>query len=171
MSDQGGRSGVSYKCYNCDGVFLSKAQSKRVTCSHCKTDMIRWRARVNYAGTIDTVQRLARNGPVVAEELPASTSEARRLIYKITPPKSTGPSTTWPGGKTAKPVLYLPGQERAAVTAFIDANHEFVGAVLDSDVTADPIAQKWPDDLYQLLIEQWYWTGHGEMHVKRRTHD
>lgn len=44
---------------------------------------------------------------------------------------------------------------------FIDENTEYVRSCLADQ--SNPLQKRWPEPLWELLLEEWYWLDNGEM--------
>lgn len=148
-----------YNCYDCGQRFHVGDHDGTIECPACGLTLDAYQALLFTMSNNAAVRRLA-SGPKTTSEVPrSSTGSARAVVEFLSAPTSTTGGRVHTGSK--KDIIYLPGDERAAVRLFIEENTEYVRETLK--VSPNPLQLSWDDLSYQLLIEQWYWSGHAEV--------
>jgi len=109
-----------------------------------------WWARVHRVGQLPVLRKLA-EGPKTRAELGQDPNQNARQYIDILRPTETGPASDDP-----VIIMYLYGDERAALRRFIEVNRAFVSAELISG--RNPIASDPDGALFQMLVQEWEWT-------------
>lgn len=146
------RTGPEVTCYKCNNTFRTQQTGDTIVCPSCETGIKAERALIRRASDNKQVRDIAR-GPTVSDGNYNRTS--RRIEAKLHP--TSGTRNGVPHQTT--PVYYLPGDERRAVSAFIEENEAYVRLNLDTD-EQNILRMSLSDDMYQLFLEQWEWLGY-----------
>ncbi|MFP4633099.1 MAG: hypothetical protein ACLFMT_06670 [Halobacteriales archaeon] len=105
------------------------------------------------------VEKLKRDGPAVADELPRVPGpRERRYVGKFDVTRSSTGSNRSRGRTQA--VYYLYGDERRAVRTYIEENTEFVRTCMQD--RANPINMAHEDYWWQMFCEEWTWRETGD---------
>lgn len=142
------------RCYNCDTRTYITDRRERFECEDCGSELRVWRGIVSDMAESQLTRRLA-EGPCTWDETSSDPSHGRQRMYVQ---RLKGPSGSQGSSRSvgrATDVMYLPGDERRAVTRFIEENRDYVESCLESGSPSDRLNRNWPDHLYQLLVEQW----------------
>lgn len=162
-SDDSGTPGeIFYECYACGHSIRREPTEGRVECNACGAHPQAIRARINYLSDNSVLTRLA-EGPATTSEVSRSDSDTARphLEFLDAPNRGGASSTKQRGNGQRASIVYLPGDERAAMRLFIEENTAYIRSCLADQ--SNPLQRRWPEALWELLLEEWYWLGCGDM--------
>jgi hypothetical protein len=165
MSDaddaQAGETITMLQCPVCGRGRQHKCELKGTAiCRGCDEEFPVVDGRLRHIGATGAVQQLV-DGPVVYDELPNVSLGNRSLIRRLKPAGGgAGLRASWDNRREACSIAYLDGDERRAVDLFIEENLEYVADCLSARHN-NPLTQHWPDQMYDLLIEQYHWRQEG----------
>jgi len=151
-TDAGSLTGPEVTCYKCSDTFRTQQTGDTIVCPSCESNVKAARALIRRVNDNKRVQELAR-GPIVSDGNYHRTG--RRIEAKLHPTSGTRSGVPY----QTTPVYYLPGDERRAVSAFIEENEAYVRLNLDTD-EQNILRMSLSDDMYQLFLEQWEWLGY-----------
>lgn len=152
-----GRDGITLRCYHCQTNFRTESARHKVKCRHCGHYCKRDLAIVGYVGTLRKTQCLAK-GPATSEDINKVPDQIRSIVDKIQAPSVKHARES--SKASTDVVYYLVGDERRAMSLFIEENEEWVREQLERQSSV--LRQSWSDELLQLCIEQYYWLGYDE---------
>jgi hypothetical protein len=145
--------GFHVVCPNCTRRQRYGGERDRFQCKECLTTVPLWRGRIAKFRENTPLQQLA-TGPKTPAELEYSPEEnVKDLIGRLEP--HTARSYHKARSAPRKDVLYLYGDERAAIRKFIDVNESYIADVLSDQ--RNPLQSHWEHSLYEMLIQQWEW--------------
>lgn len=145
-------------CPNCDNGFRATKTSTSPNCPECGSSINPQRGRIRQQANRQALAQLT-NGPVNSDEFVAEGIVAGVEVLKA-PTRS--PGSRWEDTQP-QAVYYLLGDERRAVTLFIESNYEYVSHQVET--RASHLSTNWSDEWYTLLLEQWEWLDHDELDV------
>lgn len=142
------------QCYRCETRRYITDDREQFVCDECGSECLVWRGIIADMADSSLTTKLA-HGPCTWDETTSDPSHGRQRVYvqRLKAPGGSKGDSRSIGYATD--ILYLPGDERRAVTRFIEENRDYVAECLESDSPSNRLRTNWSDQLYQLLVEQW----------------
>ncbi len=146
---------AAVSCPDCGTRQRITSARERFVCTGCGASSAFWRGHLAGLAASEVIAALA-EGPRTWAELPRGPEGAERsFVRRLDAPASS--SRNKPRGGTRN-VYFLFGDERRAVERFADLNGSYVASCVADG--SNPLRRNWDDDVYQLLLQQWYWGDH-----------
>lgn len=148
-------------CRNCREEFRKTTRpSATVNCSHCGATNTPLEAKIRWQAENATIYPGLAQGPMTPDDDTEIDSGIKYTgVEKLSIPATARP-TDVPGISSSErtPVYYLPGDLRRAMDLFIEENSTYVTANVEGPYNHCKI--QWSDELWQVLVEQYYFNSH-----------